>query len=153
MQNIAHFLRYISLTHHQHEHYSLHTSNTYFLQSTHYVTPTKPQGHGFPRTQALHMAWQGDRPRNIQKTSSGSLRNSQSLWRFRQSCFLYFAGFSNTLNYNWYCADGKEFPVAVEDGNGVPSTINYIQVSKKSTDKVTGQNITVPGGDDNICTK
>jgi len=45
-----------------------------------------------------------------------------------------------------------EFPVAVEDGNGVHCTRTYIQVGK-STDKETGQNVTVPGGEDNISTK
>jgi len=56
MQNICQFLRYVSLTHHQLEHYSFHTSNTYLLQSTHYPTPTKPQGHTFPRSIAMHLA-------------------------------------------------------------------------------------------------
>jgi len=95
---------------------------------------------------------QGDQPNNIQKTSSGNFRKSKSLGRFSQSRFLYFAGLSNTLNYNWYCAYGKEFPVAVVDGNAVPYTRTCIQVGK-STDKETGQNITVRGGEDIICTK
>jgi len=41
MQNTAQFLRNISLTLHQLEHYSFHTSNkTYFLQTTTHGTST-----------------------------------------------------------------------------------------------------------------
>ena len=121
MQNIAHYLRNISLTHHQLDNYSFHTSNKrtynlclmveasdhvclarinprcddvtnlavlkdsghrldiymseliYFLQTTHYLMPTKSQLGVFPRTKALHMAWQCDQPTNIPKTSGGEL--------------------------------------------------------------------------------
>ena len=114
--------------------------------------PTKTQLGAFPRTKALHLAWQGDQPTNIPKTSGGNLRESKYLWRFSQSCVLHIAGLSNTLYYNWDCSPANEFTVVVEDVNGVPCTITYIQAGK-STDKITGQNITVPGGENNICTK
>jgi len=148
MQNIAQFLRYISLTFHQLVHYTFHTSLTFYNLHT---TWHQPKINATPFHEHRCCTWQGDQPNNIQKTSSGNLRKSKSLGRFSQSCFLHFAGLSNTLNYNWYCEYGKEFPVAVEDGNEVSCTITYTQVGK-STDKVTGQNITVPGGEDNIST-
>ena len=53
MQNIVHFLRNMSLSLRQLEHYSSHTSNqTYFPQTTPYHKPTKPQLQSFPRTKA-----------------------------------------------------------------------------------------------------
>ena len=71
MQNIAQFLRNISLTLHQLEHYSFHTSNKiYFLQttphrsSTPYLSPTKPQLRN-------EQSRQGDQPTKIRKTSDG----------------------------------------------------------------------------------
>ena len=114
--------------------------------------PTTTQLGAFPRTKAMHLAWQGDQPTNIPKTSGGNLRKSKYLWRFSQSCVLHIAGLSNTLYYNWDCSYANEFTVAVEDVNGVPWSITYIQAGK-STDKVISQNITVSGGEDNICTK
>jgi len=43
MQNIAHFLRNISLIRHQLEHYSFHTSNKTYLLSTNYTLPDANQ--------------------------------------------------------------------------------------------------------------
>ena len=66
--------------------------------------------------------------------------NSKSLGWFSKPLVLHIAGLSNTLNYDWDCACANEFPVAVEDVNGVPCTRTYIQIGK-STDKVRVQNL------------
>jgi len=132
--------------------YIINTPSTWTLQFPHFKHFLQTTLCAFPQIEALHVAWQGDQTTNIPKTSGGNLRKSKYLWRFSQSCVLHIAGLSNTLYYNWDCSSANEFTVAVEDGNGVPCTRTYIQVGK-STDKVTGQNITVPGGEDNICTK
>jgi len=57
MQNIAQFLRNISVTFHQLEHYSFHTSNqTYFLQPQTYLMPNIQQFRAFSRPKVLHVA-------------------------------------------------------------------------------------------------
>ena len=68
---------------------------------------------------------QGAQLTNVPKSSRGNLCMSKSLRRFRQNYVLHVAGLSNTLSYNWDCAYANEFPVAVEDVNGMPCTTNY----------------------------
>ena len=128
IQTIAQFLRTISLTLNQLEHYSFHTSKkTYFRQTK----PTLCQlNRASPR--------QVDKPTNIPKTSGGNLRKSKFLGRFCQSWYLHIVGLSNTLNYDWDYAYAKEFPVEVVDVNAVPCTITDSK-SEKSTAEVTGQ--------------
>jgi hypothetical protein len=111
----------MSLTLHQLEHYSFHTSNkTYFQlqirEHVHFHSRQLNVHTHRPSTPSHEQRGQRDQPTNTQITSGANLRESKSLGQFSQSCDLQITGLSNILN-NWDCTYANEFPVAVEDVN------------------------------------